>query len=183
MNAQEEASAETMLDSASGEDQYLTFILAEEEYGLDILRVQEIRGWGPVTPIPNTPRYIKGVINLRGSIVPIVDLRERFGLESVPYGPTTVVIVLKVVDDVRDRVMGIVVDAVSDVYNIRPDELKPAPDFGQSTSTEYVHGLGTVEDKMIIVLHIDRLLTGDDVGALNDSSGKWGSTQPDIADT
>lgn len=160
-----------MLDSASGEDQYLTFILAGEEYGVDILRVQEIRGWGSVTPIPNTPAYIKGVINLRGSIVPILDLRERFGLEPVPYGPTTVVIVLKVVDETRDRVIGAVVDAVSDVYNIRPEELKPAPDFGEAVCTEYVHGLGTVEGKMIIVLDIDHVLTSDEMSSVNAQNG------------
>ena len=171
MNAPDEISAEMLLDSASGEDQYLTFILAGEEYGVDILRVQEIRGWGPVTPIPNTPGYIKGVINLRGSIVPIVDLRERFGLEAVTYGPTTVVIVLKVFHETRDRVMGVVVDAVSDVYNIRPDELKPAPDFGESATIEYVHGLGAVEDKMIIVLDIDHLLTIGDISAVNPRDG------------
>jgi len=139
-------------------DQYLTFMLDGEEYGVDILRVQEIKGWDSVTPIPNTPQYIKGVINLRGTIVPIFDLRERFALEPVPYGPTTVVIVLKVKNDEGTRTMGIVVDAVSEVYNINEDELKASPDFGAAISTDFVQGLATIDEKMIIVLDIDDLL-------------------------
>lgn len=163
MSTPQPIEADILLSAGSGADQYLTFILAGAEYGVDILRVQEIRGWDAVTPIPNTPKYIKGVINLRGTIVPIVDLRERFHMEHMPYGPTTVVIVLKVIDAERQRVMGIVVDAVSEVYNIGPDNLKPPPDFGEVVSVEYVHGLGTVDDKMIIVLNIDHLLTSSDL--------------------
>lgn len=138
--------------------QYLTFMLAGEEYGVDILRVQEIKGWNSVTPIPNTPRYIKGVINLRGTIVPIIDLRERFNLESIPYGLTTVVIVLRIEGEKGSRIMGIVVDAVSEVYNIAANALKAAPDFGQAISTDFVKGLATVDEKMVIVLDIDHLL-------------------------
>jgi len=145
------------------EDQYLTFIMAEEEYGVDILRVQEIRGWDNVTPIPNTPKYIKGVINLRGTIVPIVDLRERFGMEGVEYGPTTVVIVLKVIKDDVERIMGIVVDAVSDVYNIDAAEIKPAPDFGSVVSIEFVSGLVSIQEKMLIILDIDHVLNSGDL--------------------
>ncbi len=140
-------------------DQYLTFIMEGEEYGVDILRVQEIRGWDTVTTIPNTPRYIKGVMNLRGTIVPIIDLRERFGLTSIEYSATTVVIVLKVVgDNGAERIMGIVVDAVSDVYNVNQTEIKTPPDFGSVVSIDFVKGLATVSDKMIIVLNIDRML-------------------------
>jgi len=156
--------------SGNGEDgdQYLTFMLAGEEYGVDILRVQEIKGWDNVTPIPNTPKYIKGVINLRGTIVPIVDLRERFSIEAIPYGPTTVVIVLRVNGEKGSRIMGIVVDAVSEVYNISEESLKPAPDFGQAISTDFVMGLGTVDDKMIIVLDIDHLLNSSVLDAIAD---------------
>ena len=139
-------------------NQYLTFLLAGEEYGVDILRVQEIKGWDTVTKIPNTPEYIKGVINIRGTIVPIIDLRRRFGLEDPAYGPTTVVIVLRVESDTGDRTMGIVVDAVSDVYNIADKEEKPAPDFGSEIDTEYVKGLATVDEKMVILLDIDQLI-------------------------
>lgn len=149
-------------DSEVGNDQYLTFMLNEEEYGVDILRVQEIKGWDNVTPIPNTPEFIKGVINLRGTIVPIIDLRQRFNLESVEYGPMTVVVVLKVISEDRERTMGIVVDAVSDVYNVPEGEIKPAPDFGSSINMKYVHGLATVSEKMVIILDIDYLLSTDE---------------------
>src|SRR5258706_1827385 len=106
--------------SASGRDakQYLTFLLADAEYGVDILRVQEIKGWDTVTALPNTPEYVRGVMNLRGTIVPIIDLRQRFGLATIDYGLTTVVVVLKVMHERGSRIMGIVVDAVSDVYNV-----------------------------------------------------------------
>ena len=149
----------------SDADQYLTFVLGEEEYGVDILRVQEIKGWDSVTPIPNTPEYIKGVINLRGTIVPIVDLRQRFNMPEVEYGPITVVIVLKIECADRDRIMGIVVDGVSDVYDVPQEEMKDAPDFGNVVDTEFVHGLATVDEKMIIILDIDHLLSGKEMQA------------------
>ncbi|MDX1811989.1 MAG: chemotaxis protein CheW [Gammaproteobacteria bacterium] len=155
------------IDISAEEDQYLTFIMADEEYGVDILRVQEIRGWDHVTPIPNTPKYIKGVINLRGTIVPIVDLRERFGMESIEYGPTTVVVVLKVIKDDVERIMGIVVDAVSDVYNMGSAEIKPAPDFGSVVSIEFVRGLASIQDKMLIILDIDHLLNSGDLNVVD----------------
>jgi len=147
-------------------DQLLTFILAGEEYGVDILRVQEIKCWDSVTAIPNTPEYIKGVINLRGTIVPIIDLRLRFNLDSIDYGPTTVVIVLRVEQEGRSRIMGIIVDAVSDVYNVPEDGMKPSPDFGAAVDMEYVSGLMTVDDKMVIGLDIDHLLNADEVSAV-----------------
>ncbi|WP_018141306.1 chemotaxis protein CheW [Thioalkalivibrio sp. ALJ7] len=144
--------------AAAGEDQYLTFILAEEEYGVDILRVQEIKGWERPTPLPNTPDYIRGVINVRGMIVPIIDMRRRFGMEPMEYGPTTVVIMLRVINDDRERVMGMVVDAVSEVYSIPDGDLQPAPDFGTRIGIDFVRGLATVEEQMILVLDIDTLL-------------------------
>lgn len=154
---------EINVDSNADGSQYLTFIMADEEYGVDILRVQEIRGWDSVTPIPNTPEYIKGVINLRGTIVPIIDLRQRFCLGKASYGATTVVIVLRVECEERERVMGIVVDAVSDVYNVGEDEMKPAPDFGTVVSIDFVKGLVTVDEKMLIILDIDHLLNSGDL--------------------
>lgn len=159
----------TLLDSAQQGDknQYLTFILAGEEYGVDILRVQEIKGWENATKIPNAPHYIKGVMNLRGSIVPIIDLRLRFNLEKLDYGPTTVVIVLRVHDGESVRTMGIVVDAVSDVYDIASEHLKPAPDFGDAVSVDVVKGLATVDEKMVIILDIDQLLTNGELNLLN----------------
>jgi len=149
-------------------EQLLTFILAGEEYGVDILRVQEIKGWDTVTPIPNTPKHILGVINLRGTIVPIVDLRLRFGLPAIAYGPTTVVIMLKVKSEDRVRTMGIVVDGVSDVYNVGQDAMKPPPDFGSVISVDFVRGLATVGEHMVIVLDIDHLLNSAELSVAED---------------
>ena len=143
---------------ASETEQFLTFMLAGEEYGVDILRVQEIKGWDDATPIPNTPEYIRGVINLRGTIVPIIDLRLRFNMEKLEYGPMTVVIVLRIQTGETTRIMGIVVDGVSDVYNVPDEEIKAAPDFGGSIDTEFIKGLTTVSEKMVILLDIDKLL-------------------------
>lgn len=152
------------------ENQYLTFILSGEEYGVDILRVQEIRGWESVTSLPNAPEYIKGVINIRGTIVPIVDLRMRFGMEHAEYSPITVVIVLKILNKAgRERVMGIVVDAVSDTYSIPEDSMKDAPEFGDHIDLAYVKGLATVDEKMLILLDIDELLNSGDMASLEEA--------------
>ena len=167
----------TMIDGADlmgagdGAQQYLTFLLAGEEYGVDILRVQEIKGWDSVTPIPNTPKYILGVINLRGTIVPIIDLRLRFNLEQLEYGPTTVVIMLKVKSDGKQsRTMGIVVDGVSDVYNMPDEQIKPSPDFGTAVETDFVRGLASVNDKMVIILEIDHMLNSRELKAVSSES-------------
>ena len=149
------------LDAQVNANQFLTFMLAGEEYGVDILRVQEIKGWEDATEIPNTPDYIQGVMNLRGTIVPIVDLRCRFELERMEYSNTTVVIVLKTKSDDNEKTIGFVVDAVSDVYNVTEDQLKPSPDFGNAVSTEFVKGLATVDEKMVILLDIDHLVDSD----------------------
>lgn len=147
-------------------DQFLTFIMAGEEYGVDILTVQEIRGWESVTPIPNAPPHVKGVINLRGTIVPIIDLRLRFGLEDVSYGPMTVVIVMKVESARGKRIMGIVVDAVSDVYSLSMQEVRGAPDLGDHVNTSYIKGLVNVDSKMVILLDINELLGNDNIEEL-----------------
>lgn len=146
--------------------QYLTFTLANEEYGVDILRVQEIKGWTPVTQIPNAPAFLKGVLNLRGTIVPIVDLRKRFNLEAVEYTPTTVVIVLSLIANGRERTFGIVVDAVSDVLNIAAADIRPKPDFGTVVDADFVSGLATVDDQMVMLLDIDRLLRQEDMDSI-----------------
>lgn len=138
--------------------QYLTFVLANGEYGVEILRVQEIRGWGPVTRIPNMPDYVQGILNLRGTIVPIVDLRMRFGLEKIEYGATTVIVVLKAVHANTKRVVGIVVDGVSDVHDLRASEIKPAPDFGDTMESEFIQGMIAIDEKMLVLLDVDRLL-------------------------
>ncbi len=155
---------------SDGADQFLTFIIAGEEYGVDILCVQEIRGWEQATPIPNAPKHIKGVINLRGTIVPIIELRQCFGMESIEYTPITVVIVLKVNTDKGERIMGIVVDAVSDVYALAEKDMRPAPDIGASMNTDFIKGLTNVDEKMVILLNIDKLLTIDDMPDLSNLS-------------
>ncbi len=141
--------------------QYLTFELADEDYGVDILRVQEIRGWDVVTRVPNTPSYVKGVLNLRGAIVPIFDLRERFDLSSQEYTKDTVVIVLRVNGETGRRIMGIIVDAVSDVLNANSSGLANAPDFGSRVATEFIAGLVSAGDKMVMLLDVDKLLGQD----------------------
>jgi len=158
-------------DTTNIANKYLTFVLATEEYAVDILRVQEIKGWSKVTMIPNTPNYICGVINLRGTIVPIIDMRERFKLKHQEYGQMTVVVVVKVLSvNNKERIMGIVVDAVSDVYDVAETEIKPPPDFGSVISTEFVRGLATVDDKMVIVLDIDRLLNSNELAIVDQLS-------------
>lgn len=140
--------------------QYMTFALAEEVYGVDILRVQEIRGWETVTRVPNAPPYVKGVINLRGSIVPIFDLRERFNLPVQEYTKDTVVIVLRIQCQATNttRIMGVVVDAVSDVLSAKTAEIGITPDFGGRVTTEFISGLASAGDKMIMLLDVDKLL-------------------------
>jgi len=153
-------------DSEGAGGQYLTFMLAGEEYGVEILRVQEIKGWDTATPIPNTPEHVLGVLNLRGAVVPIIDLRLRFGLEKIPYGPTTVVIVVKMEHENQHRTVGLVVDAVADVYRLESADIQPAPDMGGSINTEFVKGLTTVDDKMVILLAIDHLIDFGDVESI-----------------
>lgn len=145
--------------SAAVGSEFLTFTLGHEEYGIDILKVQEIRGYDAVTAIANTPDFIKGVINLRGIIVPIVDMRIKFHLGKVEYDQFTVVIIL----NVAKRVVGMVVDGVSDVITLSPEQVKPAPEFGAAIDTRYVMGLGTVEERMLILVDIERLMTSRDM--------------------
>ncbi len=158
---------ETSIDNNEDGNQFLSFFMADEEYGIDILRVQEIRGWDSVTKIPNTPDYIKGVINIRGTIVPIIDLRLKFKTDSAIYDKTTVVIVVGVKTDGKTRTMGMVVDAVSDVYSITQEQIKEAPNFGSVVKTEFVQGLATIDEKMLILLEIDMLLNSDDLSVIN----------------
>ena len=138
--------------------QYLTFLMQGEEYGLDILSVQEIRGWGNVSPIPNAPAHVSGVINLRGTIVPVIDLRVLFQLSDSSYDENTVVIVLKVSTQRVKRIMGIVVDAVSDVFSLSPADKKSPPSVNRSVSHDFIEGLTEVKGKMVILLDSERLL-------------------------
>ncbi|MCT8499570.1 chemotaxis protein CheW [Chromohalobacter canadensis] len=149
--------AEAAIDMQSQE--YLVFSLGSEEYAVDILKVQEIRGYENVTRIANAPDFIKGVTNLRGVIVPIVDLRIKFNLDNIEYEGQTVVIVV----NVADRVVGIVVDGVSDVMTLSSDQIKPAPEFGETLSADYLSGLGSLEDRMLVIVDIEKLLTSEEM--------------------
>ncbi|MGH1486677.1 MAG: chemotaxis protein CheW [Cellvibrionaceae bacterium] len=149
-------------------NEYLTFILDQEEYGVSILAVQEIRVWSAVTDMPNTPDYVKGVVNLRGVIVPIVDLRQRLNKASTEYNENTVVIILKETIDDKSIIVGIVVDAVSDVYKFSNKDVKSSPDFGSEIDSRFIHGMATVEEKIIIILDAKKLL---DVKELYQISG------------
>lgn len=154
------------LDSTQGQadgqgKEFLIFTLAEQEYGIDILKVQEIRGYDAqtVTRIANVPSFIKGVTNLRGVIVPIVDLRMKFNMDNVEYNHQTVVVILNVLS----RVMGVVVDGVSDVLILQSSQISPAPQFGSAFSTEHLTGIGTVGERMLILVDIERLMTSDEM--------------------
>lgn len=144
--------------------EFLTFRLGDEEYALDILKVQEIRGYDAVTSIANTPEFIKGVINLRGVIVPIVDMRIKFNLGNVEYNEFTVVIIL----NVSGRVVGIVVDSVSDVITLGADQMKDAPQLSCGGGTDHIMGIGTVEDRMLILIDIERLVLSREMGLVDE---------------
>lgn len=149
----------------SGQE-FLVFTLGNEEYGIDILKVQEIRGYDQVTRIANTPSFIKGVTNLRGVIVPIVDLRVKFSQEDVEYNDNTVVIVL----NLSQRVVGIVVDGVSDVLSLAADQIRPAPEFAVTLSTEYLTGLGALGERMLILVNIEKLLNSEEMSLLDSAA-------------
>ncbi|MDW8846450.1 chemotaxis protein CheW [Erwinia sp. MMLR14_017] len=143
--------------------EFLVFTLGDEEYGIDILKVQEIRGYDQVTRIANTPSFIKGVTNLRGVIVPIIDLRIKFAQPDVIYNENTVVIVL----NLEQRVVGIVVDGVSDVLSLTTDQIRPSPEFAVTMSTEYLTGLGALGDRMLILVDIEKLLNSEEMALVD----------------
>ena len=143
--------------------EYLTFTLGNEEYGIDILKVQEIRGYDTVTHIANAPVFIKGVINLRGVIVPIVDMRIKFRLGEPSYNEFTVVIIMNVLG----RIIGMVVDGVSDVVALTPEQIKPAPEMGAALNTDYITGLGTINDQMLILVDIEKLMSSEEMQVMD----------------
>jgi purine-binding chemotaxis protein CheW len=145
--------------SAGDTSQYLTFSLGEEEYGIEILKVQEIRGYSSITHIPNAPPHVKGVMNLRGTVVPVVDLRARFAMPAAEYTKFTVIIVVLV----SEKLAGLVVDAVSDVLNITPAEVRPAPDLGSQVDTQFISGMASAGEKLVVLLDMDRLLREEDL--------------------
>jgi len=146
---------------ATDGSQYLTFALGDEEYGVEILKVQEIRGYSAVTPIPNTPQYIKGVMNLRGTIVPVVDLRGKLAMSEAEYSQFTVIIVVTV----GAKVMGLIVDAVSDVLNIPKTDIQATPDFGAQVDARFINGMAKAGDKLVVLLDIDRVLGAEELAA------------------
>ena len=149
--------------SINTDQEFLTFILDNEEFGVDILSVKEIRVWTPVTEIPDTPEYLKGVINLRGVIIPIVDLRQRFNKQAEEYNATTVVIVLRTEADNKELMVGIVVDAVSEVYKVDIKNIREAPDFGTGIDTRFLTGMVTIDEKIIILLNSEKLLDAEEL--------------------
>lgn len=138
----------------SDEHQYLTFLLNGEEYAIDILRVQEIKGYSAITPIPNTPPHLRGVMNLRGNVVPVIDLRLRLGMEPAPYGQFTVIVLVMI----GTRVHGMIVDAVSDVLHLAPAAIEPPPDLGASVDTSFINGMAKPAGRLIILLNVDRVV-------------------------
>jgi len=155
--------SEEIADKAKIE-QYLSFIMDTEEYAVGILSVREIRGWESVTPIPNTPDYVKGFINLRGIVVPIIDLRQRFNLDVMEYTDTTVVIILNTTDQIDcQNLVGIIVDAVSEVYDIAPDTIRAAPNLGSQIDTRFIKGIVEINDKMIILTEVQTLLDTEEL--------------------
>ncbi len=165
MNATAEATQDTEVDASSEEglatQQYLTFLMDGEEYGVDILAVQEIRGWERATMLPNSPSHMKGVLNLRGTIVPIIDLRDRFELPVVEYTDVTVVVILKIETEKGSRIMGIIVDAISDVYDVPLDSVR-STGISDNQNAHFMQGLVTVNKHMVILLELNNLLTIED---------------------
>lgn len=144
-------------------NEFLSFKLSNEEYGIDILKVQEIRGYEAVTRVANAPEFIKGVVNLRGIIIPIIDMRIKFNLGTPTYDQFTVVIIL----NINDRIIGIVVDSVSDVVTLKQEQIKPAPDMGTSFSSDYLMGIATIDERLIILTDISKLMSSKEMGLMD----------------
>jgi purine-binding chemotaxis protein CheW len=151
-------------DQKSREGKYLTFVLGEEEYGLEILKVREILGAMPITAVPQTPQFVKGVINLRGKVIPVVDLRLKFGMEEIDQTEETCVIVV----EVADMQMGIIVDTVREVMDIREGDIEDPPRFGTQVDTDFILGMGKIEDTVKILLDIERVLSGSELVMMRD---------------
>ena len=151
------------------EGKYLTFTLAEEEYGIGILKIKEIIGMMPITTVPQTPEFVKGVINLRGKVIPVIDLRLRFGMGEIDYTERTCIIVVEIDGQVGTVLIGIVVDSVSEVLNVKGDDIEDTPTFGTKLDTEYILGMAKMEGGVKILLDIDRVLNTEEVGMLEQS--------------
>ena len=152
---------------ANKEGKYLTFALASEEYGLEILKVREIIGYMEITAVPRTPSYVKGVINLRGQVIPVVDLRSKFGMDTAEVTEQTCIIVVEITQGTRNFQTGIVVDHVQEVLDITGDQIEDAPQFGSSVDTNFILGMGKIGDSVKILLDIDKVLAGEDLSAFD----------------
>ena len=155
---------------ADKEGKYLTFTLAEEEYGIGILKIKEIIGMLPITSVPQTPDFVKGVINLRGKVIPVMDLRLRFGMMSIDYTERTCIIVVEISGQAGTILVGIVVDAVSEVLNIKGDDIEKTPTFGTKLNTDYILGMAKMEGGVKILLDIDQVLSSDELSMLSEAA-------------
>ena len=155
---------------ADKEGKYLTFTLADEDYGIGILKIKEIIGMLPITSVPQTPEFVKGVINLRGKVIPVMDLRLRFGMMSIDYTERTCIIVVEIAGQTGTILVGIVVDAVSEVLNIKGDEIEKTPTFGTKLNTDYILGMAKMEGGVKILLDIDQVLSSDELSLLSEAA-------------
>lgn len=155
---------------ADREGKYLTFTLAEEEYGIGILKIKEIIGMMPITTVPRTPEFVKGVINLRGKVIPVMDLRLRFGMEEIDYTERTCIVVVEIEGTSGTVMIGVVVDSVSEVLNIKGEDVEETPTFGSKMNTEYILGMAKMEGGVKILLDIDRVLNEDEIAALDEAA-------------
>ncbi|MFP3912318.1 MAG: chemotaxis protein CheW [Desulfobacteraceae bacterium] len=170
MNQEAQAINQEVKTMADKEGKYLTFTLAEEEYGIGILKIKEIIGMMPITTVPQTPEFVKGVINLRGKVIPVVDLRLRFGMGEIDYTDRTCIIVVEIQGEAGIVLMGIVVDSVSEVLNIKADEIEETPTFGTKLNTEYILGMAKMEGSVKILLDINRVLQSEEIAALEQAA-------------
>jgi len=155
---------------AEKEGKYLTFTMADEEYGIGILKIKEIIGMMPITTVPQTPEFVKGVINLRGKVIPVIDLRLRFGIEAIDYTERTCIIVVEIAGSAGTVQMGIVVDAVSEVLNINEEDVEDTPTFGTKLNTDYILGMAKMEGGVKILLDIDRVLSAEEIAVLEEAA-------------
>ena len=161
---------QTMRALASSEGKYLTFKIANEHYGIEILKIKEIIGMMPITSLPKTPGFVKGVINLRGKVIPVVDLRLRFGMQEIEYTERTCIVVVEIKGNAGEIHMGIVVDSVSEVLNIKAEDIQDTPTFGTSLNTEYILGMAKMESRVKILLDIDRVMSAENAALLTQAT-------------
>lgn len=147
--------AKSLTGQAGQKQQFLTFLLDQQEYGLELFKIQEICGYAPITPIPNLPPHVRGVMNLRGTVLPVIDLRMKFRLAAIEYNKFTVIVIAKV----EEKTVGLLVDAVSDVLQVAPEEMRAAPDFGSAVDTEFIRGVFQTHDHLAVALNLEKLLT------------------------